>query len=76
MSTDNVVSFPASENFTPEQALLSALEFCRFDEPREVVVIGYDANGTLFVRSSKMSRRDALWIAEVFKQYALGEYEQ
>lgn len=51
---------PATTTMTAEQALQSALAL----NPAEVLVLGYDQTGRLIVRSSRMSRRDALWLVE------------
>ncbi len=67
-----VVAFPASVTFTPEQALLSVLEFARNDNLQDVLIVGYDADGDLLVRSSRMDRKDALWLAEQLRLHALG----
>lgn len=67
MINKNVISLPASTNYTPEQALQSALQTPLTD----VLVIGYDNEGELFIRSSKMSRMDALWMTEKAKEWAL-----
>ena len=72
MNNKNVIALPASESFTPEQALKSALEFVRGDNLTDVLVIGYDADGDLLIRSSKMSRCDAVFMIEKAKQWALG----
>lgn len=56
----NVVSLPATTTFTAEQALKSALELNLTD----VLVIGYDQEGCLLVRSSRLLRSDALWLIE------------
>jgi hypothetical protein len=67
MNNQNVVTLPASTSYTPEQALQSALK-----EPlTDVLIIGYDDDGELFIRSSKISRMDALWMAEKVKEWAL-----
>lgn len=62
-----VLSFPASNHFTPEQALHSALQL----DLADVVIVGFDRDGDLAVRSSRMSRQEALFLAEKLKQYAL-----
>lgn len=36
------------------------------------MLIGYDADGDLVVLSSAMSRRDALWMLEMAKNYTMG----
>ncbi len=35
----------------------------------ELVVVGFDAGGSLFVRSSKMTLKDALWISDALQRY-------
>ncbi len=37
----------------------------------QCVIIGYNDDGELFIRSSKISRMDALWMAEKAKEWAL-----
>lgn len=67
----NVVTFPATDKMTPQQALLSALEFANNDDLQDVLVVGYVGNGTLLVRSSRMDCKDALWLSEQLRKYAL-----
>ena len=67
MNSANVISLPASENFKPEQALASASSLGLTD----VLVVGYDADGVLAVRSSHMSRAEALFLLEQAKQWAM-----
>ncbi len=69
----NVIAFPATDTMTPEQALLSAIEFAKNDNMQDVLVVGYDGDGELIVRSSRMDRKDALWLAEQLRKYAIGE---
>lgn len=57
---------------TPQQALLSALEFANNDNLQDVLIVGYDGAGELLVRSSRMDRKDALWLAEQLRLHALG----
>lgn len=63
----DVFQLPASFNFTPEQALDSA----KAVDLEEVLVIGHDKDGAFFVRSSRMSCRDAFFLAEKLRNYAL-----
>ena len=37
----------------------------------ECLIVGYDADGRLVLRSSGMARRDALWLIEQAKRHAL-----
>lgn len=71
-SMDNVYTFPATEDMTVRQALISAFDLLRDNDLDEVIVVGHDSCGKLIVRSSKMTRRDALWLAEQLKMHALG----
>ena len=66
-----ITSLPASTTFTPRQALLSAMEFVEGDNLQDVLIVGYDADGALVVRSSRMDRKDALWLAEMLRDWAL-----
>lgn len=68
----NILSFPATTTMTPQQALLSALEFANNDNLQDVLIVGYDGAGELLVRSSRMDRKDALWLAEQLRLHALG----
>lgn len=67
MNNANVISLPASDSFQPEQALASAASLGLTD----VLVVGYDADGVLAVRSSHMSRAEALFLLEQAKQWAM-----
>ena len=67
MNNENVISLPASTNYTAEQALQSALQM----ELTDVMIIGYDFEGCLFVRSSKMTRAEGLFMAEKAKHWAM-----
>lgn len=66
-----ILALPASTTYTPKQALLSALEFARNDNLQDVLIVGYDGDGNLMIRSSRMDRKDALWMAEQLRIYAL-----
>ena len=69
-----VHELPAAVTFTPELALKSMLNFSERNDLTDVVCIGYDSNGELIIRSSKMDRKDALWMAEQLKMWALDPY--
>lgn len=71
---NNVVNFPASSNMTPEQALGSALNYEAAEGLTDVLILGYNTDGNLFIRSSKMTNKDALWLLEAAKMNTiLGE---
>ena len=50
-----------------------ALAHAKAGRLQDVLIVGYDANGDLYVRSSRMDRKDALWLSEQLRKYALCE---
>lgn len=56
-----------NDNMDANQALDSIKEI----EPQDVLVLAYDKDGYLIVRSSKMCRKDALWMLEQAKFYTM-----
>lgn len=72
MNNQKIIALPASVNYTPEQALLSALDLARDDNLTDVLIIGFDADGILVVRSSKMTRAEGLFMLEKAKHWTLG----
>lgn len=67
MNNDNVVHFPATVTMTPEQALSSAQSLNLTD----VLIVGYDADGNMAVRSSRLTRAEALFLLERAKNWTL-----
>ena len=65
---NTVLQLPASNFMTAEQALDSAKGL----DLTDVLVVGYNPDGELAIRSSRMSRADALWLTEKMKAWALG----
>jgi hypothetical protein len=53
----------------PEQALESMKQL----EPKDVVILAYDAQGNLMLRSSKMNNASTLWMLECAKLAILKE---
>jgi hypothetical protein len=64
---NKVLQFPATVTMTPDQALDSAKQ----SAPIDVLVVAYDADGELIIRSSRMNLSDALWLIEKAKAYVL-----
>lgn len=71
MRNENIIALPASTNYTAEQALASTLDLCRRDNVQDVLIVGYDEAGQLIVRSSRMSRADAVFLLEKAKAWAI-----
>lgn len=67
MNNEKIVELPASVNYTAEQALASALKAGLTD----VIVLGYDEDGDLFVRSSKMTRAEGLFMVKKAEQWCM-----
>lgn len=61
-----VFRLPASTTFTPEQALNRALD----DGLTDVLIAGYDDNGDLVVRSSRLTCAEALFLATKMARWA------
>ena len=57
---------PASTSFTPEQALNSALA----DDLQDVLIAGYDKDGALVIRSSKLTCAEAFFLANKMARWA------
>jgi hypothetical protein len=61
---------PATTTYTPEQALHATAR--DFPEASDLVVVGWDVDGAFIVRSSRMTREQAVFLLEKAKQWALG----
>lgn len=57
---------PASTGFSAEQALNDALK----DDLSDVLIIGYEQDGSLYIRSSKMTCAEALFMANKAARWA------
>lgn len=71
MNDTNVVALPASISFTPAQALASAGSLALTD----VLIFGYE-DGLLVVRSSRMTRAEAVFLLEKAKEWSMNGGEQ
>ena len=69
-----VFRLPASTNYNAEQALQSALG----DGLSDVLIMGYDQDGKLYIRSSRMTCAEAAFLANKAMHWALsgGETER
>lgn len=63
-----VKAFPAHSRLTVQQALGVASEL----ELTDVLLVGYNEEGALVIRSSEMTRETALWLLEKAKLHTLG----
>lgn len=63
-----VIKLPPSTSYTVDQALDDAKQM----NLNDVLILGYDENDALFVRSSRMPREQALLLMELGKLFSLG----
>lgn len=69
----DLVNLPPHERMTPTECLsLCARDAANY---QEVIVIGSDQDGELLVRSSAMSRKDAVWLLMAGIDHARGVSE-
>lgn len=64
----SVTKLPPSTTYTVDQALDDAKQM----RLNDVLILGYDENDALFVRSSRMTREQALFLIELGKMYTMG----
>ena len=69
MNNTNVIALPASANFQPDQALKSTMDMG--ERVTDVLIVGYAEDGDLFVRSSHMTRAEAVFLLEKAKEWAM-----
>jgi hypothetical protein len=70
-NSGNIIGLPVSDNFTVMQALDSAKQLAESNNLQDVLVIGYDAEGRLILRNSKMDRKSAFWMIEQLRKHIL-----
>ncbi len=71
MNNKNVISLPASENFTPEMAVKHVLGLCETGKVQDVLIVGYDEDNTLITFSSRMTRAEAVFLLAKAKEWAM-----
>jgi len=57
-------------NMTPIQALNSALADAEQNRIQDVLIVAYDENGDLYIRSSKLTCAEALFMANEAMRWA------
>jgi len=71
MNNKNVISLPASENFTPDLAVKHVMSLCEVGQLADILMVGYDNDNELIVFSSRMSRAEAVFLLEKAKDWAM-----
>lgn len=68
----NLIRLPPTTTMTAQQALESALVDAEDNHLKDVLIIGYDADGDLYVRSSRLTCAEALFLANKAGLWAMG----
>lgn len=69
----NIIRLPASSTtMTAQQALYSALADAESSILDDVLICGYNADGELYIRSSRLTRAEALFLATKAARWAEG----
>jgi len=59
----NLIRFPPTTTMTAQQAMESALIDAESNHLRDVLICGYDENGSLYIRSSRLTCAEAFFLA-------------
>jgi len=66
----NLLRLPPATTMTCEQALQSALVDAESKHLQDVLIIGYDEDGDLFIRSSRMTCAEAMFMTNKALRWA------
>jgi len=66
----NLIRLPPTTTMTAEQALESAPVDAESKHLQDVLIIGYDEDGALFIRSSRLTCAEALFLANKAMRWA------
>lgn len=58
----NIIRLPPTTTMTAEQALQSALVDAESKHLRDVLIVGYDESGDLYIRSSRLTCAESLFL--------------
>lgn len=66
----NLIRLPPTTTMNAEQALQSALVDAESKHLADVLIIGYDADGVLYIRSSRLTCAEAFFLANKAARWA------
>jgi hypothetical protein len=66
----NLIRLPPTTTMTAMQALQSALVDAETSHLQDVVICGYDADGDLYIRSSRLTCAEAFFLASKAARWA------
>ena len=67
----NLLRLPPSTTMTAQQALESALVDAESKHLQDVLIIGYDEDGATYIRSSRLTRAEAFFLAHRAADWAV-----
>ena len=66
----NLIRLPPTSSMNAEQASASAMTDAESGHLKDVMIIGYDADGDLFIRSSRLTCAEAFFLASKAARWA------
>ena len=66
----NLIRLPPTTTMTAQQALESALVDAESAHLTDVLIMGYDENGSLYIRSSRLTCAEAFFMANKAMRWA------
>lgn len=66
----NLIRLPPTTSMTAQQALATCLTDAESGHLQDVLIIGYDADGDLFIRSSRLTCAEAFFLASKAARWA------
>lgn len=66
----NLIRLPPTTTMNAEQALQSALVDAEANHLKDVLICGYDADGALYIRSSRLTCAEALFMVTKAMRWA------
>lgn len=76
-TTKKIATLPARPDFTVGEALGQVLNEHRAEPYTDILIIAYDKDGDIIIRSSEMNRAEANFMIDKAKDFSLGtSYEE
>jgi len=66
----NLIRLPPTSNMTAQQALATCMTDAEEGNLNDVLIVGYDADGDLFIRSSRLTCAEAFFLASKAARWA------
>ncbi len=66
----NLIRLPPTTSMTAEQALATCMTDAQSGHLQDVLIVGYNSKGELFIRSSRLTRAEAFFLASKAARWA------